>query len=282
MKLPRASENTMSRHLSKMALLATLAAAAACSSGNNATGTGGTGGSGGAGGSAGAAGAAGMGGMAGAGGGIVAPSCASGQPWSIMDGVCAPTGFPFAQYALATSTECPTSSFACPTAGTTIHLSQPADGTLCLSGTDSSTGLSSVLLGFTVFSAAGATATNENVLTRFNANLLGITQVKFTIDRPPAAGVTFWANSIVSDTCPNGSCFSGASTLPTPIVSTGTDASVATTTVSFADLVSSPPGMLETRALATLGFDVGPGDFDFCVHDLQFLDASGAVVSPKP
>jgi hypothetical protein len=40
--------------------------------------------------------------------------------------------------------------------------------------------------------------------------------------------------------------------------------------------------MFETRALATLGFDVGPGAFDFCVHDLQFLDASGAVVSPKP
>ena len=58
--------------------------------------------------------------------------------------------------------------------------------------------------------------------------------------------------------------------------------SVATTTVSFADLVSSPPGMLETRALATLGFDVGPGDFDFCVRDFQFLDASGAVVLPKP
>jgi hypothetical protein len=38
--------------------------------------------------------------------------------------------------------------------------------------------------------------------------------------------------------------------------------------------------MNSTRALDEMGFDVAPGDFDFCVRDFQFLDASGAVVEP--
>ena len=261
----------MSRRLSMIALLGTASLTAACGSGNDATGMGGAGGT---------AGTMGMGGMAGgggAGGPIMYPTCASGEPWTVIDGICAPTGFPFVQYAFAHSTLC--AGVGCPTvpAGTTIRLSQPADGTLCLSGTDPGAGdTTGFILGFTVFSTERLTATHTEVLTRFNADLHRITQMRFTIDRPPAAGVTLWANSLIDDVCSPG-CYSPASALANPIVATGTATSV-TATTALADFAS--PQTLETRALASISFDVGQGDFDFCVRDVQVLDAGGAVVSP--
>ena len=278
MKLPHATETTMSRRCSMIALLGTAILAAACGSGHDATGMGGAGGTG---------GAAGTGDMAGAGGAgspVVYPSCASGAPWTVIDGVCAPSGFPFVQYAFPHSNLCG-AAFACPTtpSGTTIRMSQPAAGTLCVSGTDPSAGDSTgIILGFPAFAAEGLTATYQKVFTRFNADLLGITQFRFTIDRPPPAGVSVWANSLTSDVCiPPSGCFSVASTLPNPLVATGTATSV-TSTVPFADLVANPPAALESRSLASISFDVGQGDFDFCVRDFQFLDASGAVVAPMP
>jgi hypothetical protein len=263
----------MSKHLSMMPLLTTLALAAACGSGHNATGMGGSGGTGEMGGMG---GAAGIGGMAGA---AVYPTCASGQGGSVVDGICAPSGFPFVQDAFAHSNLC--SGICTTAAGTTIHLSQPADGTLCLSGSNPNAGdATGILLSFTEFSSAGLTATHGTVLKMFNADVLGITKVRFTIDRPPPAGVSVWADTLHSTECNNNDCITWGFALASPITATGTTS--VTTTASFTDFIPTPPQTFDTRALDAIAFDVGQGDFDFCVRDFQFLDASGAVVLPKP
>jgi hypothetical protein len=222
-------------------------------------------------------GAAGMGGMAGP---VVYPTCASGQAWSVIDGICAPSGFPFVQAAFAHSNLC---SGVCPTtpAGTTIHLSQPADGTLCLSGSNpNAADKTGIILSFNVVSSAGLTATHDTVLKMFNADVQGITQVRFTIDRPPPAGVSVWADTLHSTECNNLDCLTGSFALASPITATGTTS--VTTTASFTDFIPNPPQTFDTRALSDIAFDVGQGDFDYCLRDFQFLDASGAVVLPKP
>jgi hypothetical protein len=220
-------------------------------------------------------GAAGMGGMA---VGPDYPTCASGKAWSVIDGICAPSGFPFVQDAFAHSNLC---SGVCPTtpAGTTIHLSQPADGTLCLSGSNPNAGDDTgILLSFTMFASAGLTATHATVLKMFNADVLGITQVRFTIDRPPPAGVSVSADTLHSTECNNNDCITWGFKLASPITASGTTS--VTATASFTDFIPTPPQTFDTRALDAISFDVGQGDFDFCVRDFQFLDASGAVTSP--
>jgi hypothetical protein len=257
--------------------------AAGCGSGYNASGRGGIGGPGGAAWMGGASGTGSPGGTSGAGGAgspVVYPPCSSGEPWTVVDGICAPSGFPFVQYAFAQSNQCPVIKV-CPTSpvGTTIRLSQPAAGTLCVSGTNPNSGnITGILVGFTVFSTEGVSPTYQKVLEMFNADLLGITQVRFTIDRPPSAGVSVWANALHSNVC-NAACFSVAFALASPITATGT--TTITTTASFTDFTANPVQTFDTRALASIGFDVGPGDFDFCVRDFQFLDAQGVEVKPK-
>lgn len=257
----------MSQHISMITLLGVLGLAAACGSDHVAVGTGG------------ALGAGGTVGLSGTGGAvdaapppIVQPACVSGE-----NTICLPSGFSFVKATFAHSNTC---NGICPAASPvgpwTILLSQPQAGTLCMSGTNPDPTGTGLALSFPEFGQLSPGTLM--VLKRFNADLLNITQVRFTIDSPPSGGISVSATTLNSDVCNGNDCRLGFA-LPNRITASGT------TTASLVDFISDwnpPKPVFDTRALDTIDFAVGPGDFDFCVHDFQFLDANGAVVLPKP
>ncbi len=252
----------MSTRLWLIALLGTVSLTAACGSDHTAPLTGGAGGAG------------GTGGTGGTGGAVDAgptprdpPPCVSGT-----NAACLPSGFPFVTAAFAHSSGC---NGICPgaaPAGTTILFSQTASGTLCLSGTNPALDGTALLLSFSVI---GGTPDNGTILKRFNADALGITQVRFTIDRPPSGGITVGAATLHSDVCHGLDCLTFGFELPTHITQSGT------TTAALVDFVNTPPQPFDTRALDDINFAFGPGDFDLCLRDFQFLDANGAQVIPQ-
>ena len=252
----------MSKRLSLIALLGTLVIVAACGSGHDAAGTGGASGTGGVAGTGGEIGAAGAGVVP-----VTHPPCVSGG-----NTACLPGGFPFARVALAhSSASCAICPAVSPPGPWTILLSEPQTGTLCLSGSNPDPDGTGLLLGFTQLNSD-----LSMVLKRFNADLLGITQVRVTIDHPPSGGISLGADTVHSDVCHGVDCITFGFRVPTRITTSGT------TTAALVDFVASPPQPFDTRALDGIWFSVDTGDFDFCVRDFQFLDANGAVVTPKP
>ena len=254
------------KHILITALLGAATFTAACSSAHDATGIGGAGGAGSPGGASGTSGAVDAGLTP-----LVVPVCVNGE-----NAICLPSGFPFVPAALAHSDACNGGCLTGSPPGTTILFSQPVTGTLCLSGTNSTPHGTGLAIKFTVVALLGPVPDHVMVLHRFNADLLGITQVRFTIDRPPAAGLSVSAMTIHSDVCNGIDCLTLGFTLPNLITEPGT------TTALLTDFVNNPPQPFDTRALDSMDFVAGPGDFDFCVRDLQFLDASGVPVTPSP
>ena len=258
----------MSRRISMIALLGTATLAWGCGSSHDATGTGGASGTGGTTATGGSGETGGAAGTADAGPPIVHPVCVSGG-----NGPCLPSGFPFVRGAFAHSTKacngiCPAVS---PPGAWTIVFSQPQPGKLCLSGTNpDSTDTTGLLLGFSELSSDFSM-----VVRRFNADVLGITQVRFTLDSPPPAGITVSADTLHSDVCNGTDCITWGFALPNHITAAGI------TTAPLVAFVSNPPQTFDTRALDAISFDVGPGDFDFCVHDFHFLNAAGVEVLPS-
>ena len=253
----------MSRRISMIALLGTATLAWGCGSSHDATGTGGASGTGG---TTGLGGSSGTGGAADAGlSPIVHPDCVSGG-----NGACLPNGFPFVKGAFAHSDAC---NGICPAVSPpgawTVVFSQPQPGKLCLSGTNPDPKGTGLLLGFSELSSD-----LSMVLKRFNPDARGITQVRFTLDSPPPAGITVSADTLHSDVCNGTDCITWGFALPNHITVAGT------TTAALVDFVSNPPQTFDTRALDAISFDVGPGDFDFCVHDFHFLNAAGVEILP--
>ena len=198
------------------------------------------------------------------------PDCVSGE-----NTACLPSGFPFATFAFAHSYACNGICPAVSPAGPwTILFSQPQPGTLCMSGTDpdlKGTGLD------LIFTVLGELSPGHlMVLKRFNADLPRITQLRFTVDSPPSAGLSISADTLHSDVCERTSCITWNFALPNRITAAGSS-----TTAPLVDFVNNPPQTFDTRALDAIGFDVGPGDFDFCVHDFHFLNAAGVEVLPS-
>lgn len=245
--------------ISMMALLGTIALASACGSSHDVTGTGG------------AAGGAGAGGGGGGAGGLTPmpqPPCGSGK-----NTTCLPSGFPFVRFAFAHSSACNGICPAVSPAGPwTIALNQPQAGTLCLSGTNPAQDGTGLSLDFTKFGQIDSSTLM--VLEKFNADLLGIKRVKFTIDSPPAGGISVSADTLHADVCHGVDCITFGFTLPDRVTA------AKTTTAALVDFASTQT--FDTSAIDAIGFDVGPGDFNFCVHDFQFLAANGVAVTPMP
>jgi hypothetical protein len=125
----------------------------------------------------------------------------------------------------------------------------------------------------------------------FTAGARGITQVQFTIDPAPLSGVTVAFSSIQRADCltlpdcftkaPFGLMESGST--PTVIEDAGT---VTASLTSFVQPNWGDPALsFDTDLIVGLQFlpEQLPGvvaDYDFCVHDLKFLDAAGHEVSP--
>jgi hypothetical protein len=246
-----------------LALVIALALPTACSESASGEKTGGTAGV-----------AAGMGGTA----GTVNSGGAAGRTDPCASGQCAPQGFPFVSSSRAITDACvdqgcPLLAANTPVGETTASLSQPEPGILCLSGTVSPAGWATLGVLFAVRNQDGT-----ETLKKFDADSLGITQLQFSIDSPPSRGVSVHAAVTVATSCPDDkfACVSDdfslmtepSGSVPVSITSPGP------VSAPFANFVQ-PGGsqVFDTSALDNLRFTVGPGDYDFCVHDFKFLDA---------
>ena len=197
-------------------------------------------------------------------------------------GLCAPSGFPFVNAAVAVSDAC---GGTCPllAADTTLGestatLSQPETGKLCLSGVVSPGGWAQILLVFAVRSQD-----RTEILKKFDANALGITQAAITIDSPPSGGLSVSAAITTATFCPGdltacitfgfdlmtapGSSVAANYTAPGQVIAPFSHFKQVVGTQSF-----------DTTVLQSLAFIVGTGSYDFCIHDFKFLDAQGNEV----
>ena len=258
------AETALSRCLSMIALIGTVSLTGACGSNHVAPITGSPGDAGGAPGTDGGNGEPDAGPSP-----ISAPDCVNGP-----NAACLPSGFPFVQSSFAHSSVCNGICQIASPAGTTILLRQPTTGTICLSGTNSASDGTGLLVDFTVLAHVGPAPGDNVVLKRFNADLLGITQLRFAVDRPPSGGITVSAATLHSDLCHGVDCLTFGFVLPNRITQSGT------TTAFLRDFASNTAQTFDTRALDDIDFAVGPGDFDFCIRDFQLLDAAGAEVIP--
>ena len=199
-----------------------------------------------------------------------------------MAGICAPIGVPFVTRALAISDtcgkDCPVLAADTPVGETTSTLSQPEPGKLCLSGVVSPGGWAQIGLLFAVKSQD-----RTEILKTFDARVLGITQVAFTIDSPPSGGVSVDAAITTAMSCPSDpfGCFTYGFNLMTAPGSSvpanfATPGPVVAPFANFMQTVSTHS--FDTSALEHLVFSVGTGSYDFCIHDFMFLDAEGNEV----
>ena len=118
-----------------------------------------------------------------------------------------------------------------------------------------------------------------------DAAALGVTQYRFTIESPPSTGLRISPSNVIGDECPFSSteCIQAGfyvldeAGLPITITRTGTY------TQRIADLrpgPGTPPALaLDTTRFAGFEFQLQPGEFDFCVSDVQLLDDAGNPVS---
>ena len=217
-------------------------------------------------------------------------ACASGSSSPPSDpcasGHCAPSGFPFVTSSRAISDACvdqgcPLLAANTPVGKTTATLSQPESGKLCLSGTVSPGGWAFLGVLFSVKSQD-----QTEILKKFDAAWLGITQLEFTIDSPPSGGVGVHAGISLSSTCTDDKldCLSSPFSLMTgPSSSARVNiTSPGRVIAPFANFKQTDGNQsFDTSALDDLGFDVGPGSYDFCVHGFKLLDAQGNEVAPK-
>lgn len=198
--------------------------------------------------------------------------------------ICQPSGFPFVTIAGSTSDACMGSPLGdCqspPLSASTVSLTQPEMGKLCVSGTVVADGYAKIVLVFTTFNLD-----RTQVLKVFNADALGITQAAFTLDSPPSGGVTIDAAVVTATDCPTNprGCFNQGFDLMTDS-NTGTLVSFTTPgpeVAPFTNFKQTDPTSaksFDTSAFHHLEFIVGQGDYNFCVHDFKFLNAAGAEV----
>lgn len=80
------------------------------------------------------------------------------------------------------------------------------------------------------------------------------------------------------DECTGGDCVTAWFKLDAWITDFGESGTV---TVPFSAFSDEFGAELDTRSVGSLGIDVGRGAVDYCIRDLQFLDANGAVVDDE-
>jgi hypothetical protein len=262
----------MKKRVTTLSVLASLGLLAACGSDSGkAVGSGGAssmGGATGTGGTSNTGGAVSTSGGSDAGGDAGDPNCVTGNGF-----LCPPDlkGMPFVAFIVWYSDFCgPCSGDPPPLGESTVTLSQPEPGKVCLTGKVSPGGLAG-------FNLELATRTTTGISEPFNAARLLITQIAFTVDSPPSAGLSMAAAALVQYDCPND-----------PLACSGPNFSFNTITAAgpliapFSDFKSSDPTqVLDTSKLVQVFIqNHQAGDYNFCIHDLKFLDAQGNVVEP--
>jgi hypothetical protein len=182
---------------------------------------------------------------------------------------CAPNGFPFVTRAFSVTESCVGPGCLPPGPA----LTQPETGTLCLSGTapvGEEAGFPLIL--FTSSPDFG------QIVEPFDAIALGITHLSFTLDSVPEGGVLVDAGIVATRDCSVSFGCLGLGFMAPRITDAGP------VTIPLADFQQIDPERPEqdfdASSLSHIGFTVGPGPYDFCLSDLQFLDANGDPVEP--
>lgn len=164
----------------------------------------------------------------------------------------------------------------------TMLLTSPAAGQICMSGTAADAGPDYALWGAGIGLQLAATEDEgKTVTSAFDAEALGITQFSFSITGVPLTGIRV-GMTIVGE---------GADYEENPFINKGGAGgdvkSDSTYTMALADLAQPEWGLADAvfdpSSLHSLQFQVvtvpnAATEYDFCVSDIQFLDADGAVV----
>ena len=188
------------------------------------------------------------------------------------------TAFPFVDSAIAISDVCAGTMCATavpPAGGSTVPtLTHPEKGTLCIAGELSPSGFALIALGLMKFNADGT-----EIVGSLDATAKGIVAVAITIDTPPAQGVWFDAHNVVKTSCPDTplDCFYPPNFNFMKVTAPGRFVAPLAQFISEDD----PNQSVDASALAEVFFQVqDAGPYDFCVHDLAFLDGAGNPVTP--
>jgi hypothetical protein len=169
----------------------------------------------------------------------------------------------------------------------TARITNPAPGTVCLSGTLADAGPTYANWGAILVLDIAAWNQERTQVSPFPAEQLGITQVQFTLDSPPATGIAPAVMEVLNLECPNnpGDCLTAVPFyLKSEVITT---ARTITASLSAAEQPSwgDPRLMLDPNRVYGLQFDGKTtqgttADYDFCVHDLKFLGADGTEIVP--
>ena len=207
----------------------------------------------------------------------VAPECVAGF-------VCGVKGLPFVKAALP-STDAWGPGEPAPGPGeTTATVTQPESGELCMAGhLEQGWGYLTLLF--------GSIDSNGWWYDTLDATALGIASIEFALDSPPEDGLAVQLVSAVPGCklspleCQHWGFFLNEGDPPVPFVTN--QATVVHAPV--AGFVREPyvdpswefdPSHLTTLQIGAGAFDAVSGDYDFCVHDLTFLNADGVAVLP--
>jgi hypothetical protein len=197
--------------------------------------------------------------------------CIPGNVWACFTPPVAAPGLPFVMGAWAFGPEANVA---------TAEVRSPGRGTVCMSGTNSGGG-DLVLAVAQGDAPAPYTALASGVQDEptpaelFHARALGITDVRFKVEPPPGIAVGF--SIAVAVPCTDHPVWGKPEIDGNSFLITASG----TSTVALADLVSQePPLPFDPNAILQLQFTVGSGPYDFCVSELQFLDANGTEVKP--
>jgi hypothetical protein len=177
---------------------------------------------------------------------------------------------------------------------TTATITTPSPGKICMAGRMEN-GFATMTLSFvTAEDAVSLRFLEPSFAGGLDTTTRGITQIRFTIDSPPA-GTQVQLRSVLTN-CDSTNCIRGDFYLsqgdpPAPVIVAGAGVPNQVTTVvaPIADFKKgpgpNPDWQLEPRNL--IWFHAGPGnlapmtgDYAFCVHDFALLDANGVEVQP--
>jgi hypothetical protein len=189
--------------------------------------------------------------------------------------VCDPAGFPFVRNASALSV-----------GPAEVLLRQPEAGTLCVTGTASTTDLAWGVLGL-AFSTKNLEETQ--VYSTFDAAALGIAKLAFTLESAPALGLKVDTASTTQLSCPAspGDCMTPDEGF---LLMTGPGSTTVLSITEDGDYVAPLANFQQKRSDGSR-FDPSKlehfsfraiGDFDFCIRNFRLLDADDQAVAPQP
>jgi len=172
---------------------------------------------------------------------------------------------------------------------TITHVTQEEPGRICLNAHVDS-GWVVLVLGFDrIHAIFNPDVPPPAIREPLDAAGLGITQLQFTLDTPPASGIQVDLGMVVGPDCaaPTAACLQNgfyvmAADRPgVPISFT----EAGTQTLQLSDFKVAPwedPTLsLDLTRLASVQFELSTGDFDFCVRDFKLLDAAGNQVTMR-